>query len=153
MIKRLIFAATTAVMAVIALWGASSAGTKDGGVIVCVNDKWDETEPEKGHKFVEYAGRCVKVPDDTSAAKVIEQCSGNYEYLPDSTWKGSGSCTATFADGDQVFSNWEENSAAKAWPYKVTGGTGKYKDANGGGTYFYENLNDSLAAGRYSGTW
>ena len=26
------------------------------GTIACVNDKWDETEPAKGHKQVVYAG-------------------------------------------------------------------------------------------------
>jgi hypothetical protein len=33
--------------------GAANAGQtiNDAGVIVCVNDKWDEKEVEKGHKF------------------------------------------------------------------------------------------------------
>ena len=30
--------------------------------------------------------------------------------------------------------------------YKITGGTGKYQGASGGGTYLYENLTDTLAA-------
>jgi len=38
----------------------------DVGAIACVNDKWDVKEPEKGHKLVDYAGRCINVPDDAA---------------------------------------------------------------------------------------
>jgi hypothetical protein len=33
-----------------------------------VNDKWDEREPDKGHKLVDYAGRCLNIPDDPPKA-------------------------------------------------------------------------------------
>jgi hypothetical protein len=44
--------------------GVANAGqTIDvAGTMACVNDKWNEQEPEKGHKLVEYAGRCVIIP-------------------------------------------------------------------------------------------
>ena len=44
--------------------GAAKAGQTidEAGAIACVNDKWDVKEPEKGHKLVDYAGRCVNVP-------------------------------------------------------------------------------------------
>ena len=44
--------------------GAAKAGQTidDVGAMACVNDKWDEKEPEKGHKLVDYAGRCINVP-------------------------------------------------------------------------------------------
>src|SRR5262245_33622064 len=32
---------------------------EDAGALVCVTDKWDETEPEKGHKIANAAMRCV----------------------------------------------------------------------------------------------
>lgn len=152
MTPKQIFAATALSLSIC---GGASAdpGRDEAGVIVCVNDKWAETEVAKDHKTVDYAGRCVKVPDDASAAKATEECSGKYEYMPDKSWTGSGGCTVTVAGGDQVFLTWEERSGLKEWPYKVTGGTGKYSDAKGGGTYFYENLTDTLAAGRYKGKW
>ena len=52
--------------------GAANAGQtiNDVGAIACVNDKWDVKEPEKGHKLVDYAGRCVNIPDDPAAPKV-----------------------------------------------------------------------------------
>ncbi len=154
MTPRTLLAAATAALSIFAIDAArTDARSEEAGVIVCINDKWDETEPEKGHKLVDYAGRCVKVPDDASAAKVTEECAGKYEYMPDQTWKGSGGCTATFPGGDKVFSTWEESSASKEWPFKVTGGTGKYDKASGGGTYSYDNLTDTLAAGRYKGKW
>ncbi len=78
--------------------GAASAGsTVDKvGVLVCVSDKWNETEPDKGHKLVDYAGRCVDIPDDiTVMAKSAEDCKGSYEYMPDGSWKGTGTCALT----------------------------------------------------------
>jgi hypothetical protein len=151
MMPKLLFAATA--LAIFASNAVEAAGPEQTGVIVCVNDKWNETEPSKGHKLVDYAGRCVKVPDDAQAPKVFEDCSGNYEYMPDQSWKGSGGCTATYPSGDKVFSTWEEGSRSKEWTFKVTGGTGKHEKAIGGGTYSYDNLTDSLAAGRYKGSW
>ena len=49
--------------------GAAKAGQtiNEAGALACVNDKWDVKEPEKGHKLVEYAGRCVSIPDDPTA--------------------------------------------------------------------------------------
>jgi hypothetical protein len=134
--------------------GAANAGEtiNDTGAIVCINDKWDEKEVEKGHKLVDYAGRCVNVPDDSASPKYTEECVGKYEYMPDKSWKASGTCTDTYKAGDTVTESWEEGSHLKEYPYKVTGGTGKYKGAGGGGTYFYENLTDALSGGRYKGT-
>jgi len=44
--------------------GAANAGQtiNEVGAIACVNDKWDVKEPEKGHKLVDYAGRCINAP-------------------------------------------------------------------------------------------
>src|SRR5262245_29537594 len=69
--------------------GAANAGQtiNEVGAIACVNDKWDEKEVEKGHKLVDYAGRCVNVPDDPAASKNTEECVGKYEYMPDKSWK------------------------------------------------------------------
>jgi hypothetical protein len=125
---------------------------KDSGAIVCINDKWDETEVEKGHKLVDFAGRCVGIPNDPAAPKYAEDCVGKYEYMPDESWKGSGTCTYTFKSGDHMSDSWEEGSALKDYTYKITGGTGQYQGASGGGTYFYENLTDTLAGGKYKGT-
>ena len=133
--------------------GAAIAGqtNNEAGAIACVNDKWNESEPDKGHKLVDYAGRCVKIPNDPTVAKVAMDCVGNYEYMPDGSWKGAGTCTRTYKDGDKMTDAWEEGSQLKEYPYKITGGTGKYKDATGGGTYVYENLTDTLAGGTFKG--
>lgn len=73
--------------------GTANAGEtiKDGpGAIACVTDKWDVKEPEKGHKLVDYAGRCVNIPDDVAAPKSTGDCVGKYEYMPDESWKATG---------------------------------------------------------------
>jgi hypothetical protein len=46
---------------------------------------------------------------------------------------------------------WEEGSDLKEYPYKITGGTVQYEGASGGGTYFCENLTDTLSGGTYKG--
>jgi hypothetical protein len=135
------------------VFGAGAVHAADRtGVIVCVNDKWEEKEIAKDQKVVDYAGRCVKVPSDAGGEKVMEDCAGKYEYMPDKSWKSAGACTSTYPGGDKTFETWEEGSHLTAYPYKITGGTGKYEGASGGGTYFYENLTDTLAAGTYQGS-
>ena len=131
--------------------GAANAGQTihEAGALAGVVDKWNESEPEKGHKLVEYAGRCVSIPDDPAASKVTCDCLGNYEYKPDGSWKGSGTCTDTHKGGDKVHFTWEEGSHLKEYTYKFTGGTGKFEGASGGGTYAWENLTDTLTGGRY----
>ena len=84
--------------------------------------------------------------------KVTEDCVGKYEYMPDESWKGSGTCTRTHKGGDKSYDTYEEGSQLKEWTYKVTGGTGKYEGASGGGTYIYENLTDTLSGGTYKST-
>jgi hypothetical protein len=131
---------------------ANAAQTiNEAGALVCVNDKWDEKEVDKGHKLVDYAGRCVAIPNDPAAPKYIEDCVGKYEYMPDGSWKGAGSCTWTFKDGDKIYDGFEEGSHLKESLYKITGGTGKYQGASGGGTYTQEMLTDTLGGGTYKG--
>ena len=76
----------------------------------------------------------------------------NYEYMPDESWKGTGTCTNTYKGGDKTSLTWEEDSHLKEYSYKLTGGSGKYQGATGGGTYFYENLTDTLSGGTYKET-
>jgi hypothetical protein len=132
--------------------GGANAGNSgdEAGAIACINDKWDEKEIEKGHKLVDYAGRCIIIPDDLTWEKFAEDCVGKYEYMPDQSWKGSGTCTEKLKDG-KIFDSWEEGSQLKEYPYKFTGGTGKYQGVSGGGTYFYDNLTDTLTGGRFKG--
>jgi hypothetical protein len=121
------------------------------GTMACIVDKWDEKEPEKGHKLVDYVSRCILIPNDPGAPKATEECAGKFEYMPDKSWKGSGTCTDTYKGGDKMFLTWEEGSHLKEYTYQNTGGTGQYKGASGGGTYFYEPLTDTLFGGWFKG--
>ena len=147
-----VFVTSTAAFFVLSS-GAAKAGQtiSDAANMACVNDKWDEKEPDKDHKLVDFAGRCINIPNDPAAPKYAGDCVGNYEYMPDRSWKGSGTCTYTFKGGDKLSDSWEEGSHLKEYTYKYTGGTGKYEGASGGGTYMYENITDTLAGGTYRG--
>ena len=147
-----LFATLPAVLLILGS-GVADAGqaTKSAGVLVCVTDQWNEKEVEKGHKLADFVGRCVVMPDDPAAAKYTEDCKIKYEFMPDESWKATGSCTWNFGDGDKVHDTVEEGSHLKEYLYKITGGTGKYEGASGGGTYTFENLSDTLGGGRFSG--
>ena len=91
------FIAMSAVLFIIAPVAAHAGGTiNTSGALAQIVDKWKETEPEKGHKLVEYTGRCVAIPNEPAAPKATCTCTGNYEYMPDGSWKGAGSCTDTY---------------------------------------------------------
>ena len=134
--------------------GVANAGKtiNDTGAMACVADKWDEKEPEKGHKLVDAAMRCVLIPDDPAEKAITQDCVGNYEYMPDGSWKGTGTCTDNYPGGDKISLTWEEGSHLKEYTYTKTSGTGKYEGVKGGGTYMYESLTDTLSGGRYKGT-
>jgi hypothetical protein len=150
--KQLAVAAPS-VLVVFASGVANAGQTIDlAGAMTCVVDKWDESEPEKGHKLANYAGRCVIIPDASNASKYAEECVGNYEYMPDGSWKGAGTCTADFKGGDEIFLTWNEGSQLAEFSYEFTGGTGKYEGAKGGGTYKVDELTSTLYGGRKKGT-
>jgi hypothetical protein len=133
--------------------GAAIAGnTVEGaGAVACVNDKWDVNEPEKGHKLIVYAGRCVFIPNDAAAEKATQDCAGNFEYMPDGSYKASGTCTHTFKSGDKRFHKWEEGTHIKErGRFTITGGTGKLDGVRGSGTYALDELTDSLQGGTYT---
>jgi hypothetical protein len=49
--------------------------------IACVMDKWDEKEPDKGHKLVDAAMRCVIIPNGPAHPKFVQDCVGiEYTY-------------------------------------------------------------------------
>ena len=133
--------------------GASTAGEtiNEEAAFAFVIDKSSESEPEKGHKLSQYVFRCVVIPDDPAMPKYTEECIGNYEYRPDGSWKADGACTDTYKSGDKVFVTFQEGSHLKEKSYKISGGTGKYEGASGGGTYTDEFLTDTLTGGRTKG--
>src|SRR5262245_3340182 len=83
------------------------------GTIACVMDKWDEKEPDKGHKLVDAAMRCVIIPDDAALPKFVQDCVGKYEYMPDKSWKGAGTCTDNLKGGDKIHETWGKVRTSK----------------------------------------
>ena len=67
--------------------------------------------------------------------KFVSDCVGKYEYMPDESWKASGTCTDNIGK-DKRYESWEEGSQMKEYPYKITGGTGKYEGVTGAARTF-----------------
>ena len=103
------------------------------GALALVIDKWDRKVDEKGHTLVEYAGRGLSFPDDSTEPPAEGSYVGTYKLKPDGSWTGAGTGTETFKGGDTTNYTWEEGPTEGT--YKYTGGTGKYKGVSGGGTY------------------
>ena len=123
--------AIPAVLLALVNTAANAGETIDqAGTIVCVNDKWDEKEPEKGHKLVDLVQRCASVPNDPAQPKFVQDCVGKYECMPDKSWKASGTCTDNIGK-ERRYETWEEGSHLKEYSWKITGGTGKYEGASG----------------------
>jgi hypothetical protein len=57
------------------------------------------------------------VPDDPAAPKYTEECAVKYEYVPDESWKATGTCTFTLPGGDKVYDTVEEGSHLKESVY------------------------------------
>ena len=96
--------------------GAAIAGkTKDeAGALACVNDKWEEKEPEKGHKVVDYAGRCVLIPDDPAVQKHSRTASETTSTCPTAAGRGPGPAP-DYKGGDRGSRTWEEGSQLKEY--------------------------------------
>lgn len=131
---------------------ATAGKVDEAGALACVNDKWDEKEVAKDHKVVDYAGRCLAIPNDAGGAITSEDCTGKYEYMPDKSWKGSGTCVETRKDFGTRTVTFEEGSHLKEFTYKFTSGTGKWEGITGSGTYSNDPVTDTLTGGRYKAT-
>ena len=65
-----LFVAVPAALLILGIGVANAGQTiNEAGALACVNDKWDEKEADKGHKLVDYAGRCMTIPSDPAAPK------------------------------------------------------------------------------------
>ena len=149
--KKILLLAVPTTFLVVGVANAGETINESSGVLAQVVDKWNVSEPDKGHKLVDFAGRGVAIPDDPTEPMASLVCVGNYEYMPDGSWKGAGTCTDTFKGGDKTNYTWEEGSHLKEYMCTFAGATGKYQGARGMGTYTSENLTDTLSFGRYKG--
>ena len=152
MTSKRLFAPISAALLVLGIGPASAGKTVEGaGAVACVSDKWNVSEREKGHKLIDYAGRCVFIPNDVAAEKATQECAGNFEYMPDGSYKGNGTCTHTFKNGDKRYHTWEEGTHIKErGRFTITGGTGKLDGVRGSGTYALDELTDTLQGGTFT---
>ena len=133
--------------------GAANAGQtmNEVGAIACVNDKWDESEPDKGHKLVDSlvdAYSSPTIPPHRSPRRIAWGSTSTCQIR---AGRATGPALTPLKVETRPNHSWEEGSHLKEYTYKNTGGTGKYEGASGGGTYMYEGLTDTLFGGTYKG--
>jgi hypothetical protein len=123
--------------------------------LALIVDKWNVSEPEKGHKLVEYAGRGLGIPYDPTEPPAVGSYLGNYEFKlkPDGSWSwtGAGIATETFKGEGTTYYTWEEGSDLKENTYKYIGGTGIYEGVSGSGTYTLYEYTDEIVPGTLQG--
>jgi hypothetical protein len=80
---RHLFVAVLAALIILGTGAANAAQTvNEAGALACVTGKWDEKEVETGHKLVDYAARCVVIPDDAPRRNTPRIASENTSTCP-----------------------------------------------------------------------
>ena len=87
-LKYLCVAIAAVLLALVNTTANAGETVDQGGTIVCVNDKWDEKEPEPGHKLVDHDAPSSQTIQPSRS--LFRTCVGKYEYMPDKSWKASG---------------------------------------------------------------
>lgn len=131
---------------------AIAGKVEEAGALACFNDKWDEKEVAKDRKVVDYAGRCLAISNDAAVPITSEDCTGKYEYMPDKSWKGEGTCVETRKDFGTRVITFQEGSHLKEFTYQFVSGTGKFEGISGSGTYSNDPVTDTMTGGRYKAT-
>ena len=131
-----LFVATSATLFILG-GGVASAGEpkKDTGAMACVNDKWDVKEPEKGHKLVDAAMRCVLIPDDAANRRSARTAQETTNICLTAVGRVPEPARTIIRRKDVL--DMGEGSHLKEYTYTKTSGTGKYQGVKGGGTYMY----------------
>ena len=63
MIHKRMLLTVPAALLILGNGAANAAQTiNEAATMACVNDKWDEKDVDKGHKLVDFGGRCINVP-------------------------------------------------------------------------------------------
>jgi len=97
------------------------------GAMVCVNDMWNEKEPEKCHKLVD-----TLVAECTSLTTPPRRQRRVYAWGELERQRGLQPILQKWG---HIVRNLGGGSHLKEYIFKITGGTGKYAGAKGGGTY------------------
>ena len=76
----------------------------------------------------------VASPQDHPANWVNRVCGGGFKIAPDGkSGEGMGTCVYADMDGDVFHLAWESTFVEGTW--KITGGTGKFENISGSGTF------------------
>ena len=93
-LKRIIIA-VPAVFLVFSSCVAIAKTINKAGALVCVTDKYTEKELEKGHKLADWVGRCVGIPDNSTAEMYTSDCIGNTSLSPTKAIRPLGAALST----------------------------------------------------------
>lgn len=107
-----------------------------------------------GHSITLLKTSAIIQNDDPKSVDhlIAGPCSGWVEVLPDGSFKMSGYCNRTNADGDIMVDRWWQDVGDERGSWETVRGTGKLAAMVGGKGWFETVMeNGALASGRWGG--
>lgn len=132
---------TLTTLALIAFAGAAAAGGTSYDVSGTTVGMSENTYVPMGetHLFVDLDSTYTLPVNGTPMDGMTGECLGSMQIAMGSGASGLGACIWTDADGDTWFGPWNVNGMtperASVGTWYVSGGTGKFASASGGGTF------------------
>lgn len=115
----------------------------------------DTTEMSKGNTLTTFRHSSVFVSENPKSSyhMAAGECGGTLVTTSDGKSRGAGNCTRVDKDGDAYHEEWSmEPSTEWIGTWRLLGGTGKYANASGTGTWQVVLSHGKMGAVRWTGT-
>lgn len=116
---------------------------------------WEPNELTKGDTLTTFKHTSIFVSEDPASPMHLAagECGGTLLTEGDGTMQGSGHCSRKDKDGDVYHEQWTFPSGKEfKGTWKLVGGTGKYANAGGSGTWEVVMFQGKMAAVKWIGT-
>jgi hypothetical protein len=116
---------------------------------------WEPIELSKGETLTTFKHSSIFVSDDPNSTYHLAagECGGTLITAADGTIQGGGNCSRKDKDGDIYHEQWTFPAGKEfKGTWKLVGGTGKYSNATGAGSWEVVMSQGKMAAVKWLGT-